>query len=219
MTIKLLNKNIYKYYKIQKKKKAGRNNKGQIVLRYRGGGIKHFYKPTKMFINGYITFFLGNYSSRNNFLNITSKNNKSIKNNLHTFLKGYDFLDYIKNPWKKLKDYDSGTFVSHIQHKNKIMYCKASGSRAQIVDQKENETTIKLPSNKLIHIKNTNFAFSKQTINFKNNNKKAGYNRWLNKRPRVRGVAMNPVDHPHGGGEGRTSGGRPSVSRWGWYTK
>jgi large subunit ribosomal protein L2 len=44
---------------------------------------------------------------------------------------------------------------------------------------------------------------------------KAGRSRWLNKRPSVRGVAMNPIDHPHGGGEGKTSGGRPSVTPWG----
>jgi large subunit ribosomal protein L2 len=44
---------------------------------------------------------------------------------------------------------------------------------------------------------------------------KAGESRWLNLRPKVRGVAMNPIDHPHGGGEGKSSGGRPSVSPWG----
>ena len=48
---------------------------------------------------------------------------------------------------------------------------------------------------------------------------KAGRSRWLNRRPIVRGVAMNPIDHPHGGGEGKTSGGRPSVTPWGKPTK
>jgi ribosomal protein L2 len=48
---------------------------------------------------------------------------------------------------------------------------------------------------------------------------KAGASRWIGRRPKVRGVAMNPVDHPMGGGEGRGSGGRPSCSPWGWYTK
>ena len=48
---------------------------------------------------------------------------------------------------------------------------------------------------------------------------KAGRSRWLNKRPKVRGVAMNPIDHPHGGGEGKTSGGRTSVTPWGKPTK
>jgi large subunit ribosomal protein L2 len=48
---------------------------------------------------------------------------------------------------------------------------------------------------------------------------KAGRSRWLNKRPSVRGVAMNPIDHPHGGGEGKSSGGRPSVTPWGKITK
>ena len=48
---------------------------------------------------------------------------------------------------------------------------------------------------------------------------KAGRSRWMGRRPKVRGVAMNPVDHPHGGGEGKTSGGRPSVTPWGKITK
>jgi large subunit ribosomal protein L2 len=48
---------------------------------------------------------------------------------------------------------------------------------------------------------------------------KAGRNRWLNKRPTVRGVAMNPIDHPHGGGEGKSSGGQSSVTPWGKPTK
>ena len=48
---------------------------------------------------------------------------------------------------------------------------------------------------------------------------KAGRSRWLNKRPSVRGVAMNPIDHPHGGGEGKSSGGRPSVTPWGKVAK
>mmetsp|Transcript_2943 Transcript_2943/g.7790 ORF Transcript_2943/g.7790 Transcript_2943/m.7790 type:complete len:155 (-) Transcript_2943:269-733(-) len=48
---------------------------------------------------------------------------------------------------------------------------------------------------------------------------KAGASRWVGKRPHVRGVAMNPVDHPHGGGNGKTAGGRPSVTPWGWPTK
>jgi large subunit ribosomal protein L2 len=48
---------------------------------------------------------------------------------------------------------------------------------------------------------------------------KAGRSRWKNRRPKVRGVAMNPIDHPHGGGEGKTSGGRPSVTPWGKPTK
>lgn len=50
------------------------------------------------------------------------------------------------------------------------------------------------------------------SLKYKQNLGKAGCSRWLGKRPKVRGVAMNPVDHPHGGGEGKTSGGRPSVS-------
>ena len=60
-------------------------------------------------------------------------------------------------------------------------------------------------------IGNTNYRFNKL--------KKAGQSRWIGRRPIVRGVAMNPIDHPHGGGEGKTSGGRPSSTPWGKPTK
>lgn len=60
-------------------------------------------------------------------------------------------------------------------------------------------------------VSNTNSRFAKL--------KKAGQSRWLGRRPTVRGVAMNPIDHPHGGGEGKTSGGRSSVTPWGKPTK
>lgn len=218
MKSKFLKKNIYNYTHINKKKKAGRNRKGQIIIRHKGGGIKFFYKPTKLTKKGYVTFFLANSSSRNNFLNISNKK-KKLQNNLHIYLKNFEILDEINNTWNNLKNYDIGTFVSHIEHNKKVTYCKSAGSIAQIIDQTNKTTAIRLPSTKILNIKNTNNAFPASTLIIKKKKKKAGYSRWLNKRPSVRGVAMNPVDHPHGGGEGKTSGGRPSVSIWGWYTK
>jgi hypothetical protein len=99
MTIKLLKKNIYKYFRIKKQKKAGRNKKGTIILRHRGGGINFFYKPTNLKLNGYLTFYLGNTRNKHNFLNITQTDTEKnqIKNKLHFFVKNYDFLDVISN--------------------------------------------------------------------------------------------------------------------------
>ena len=71
-----------------------------------------------------------------------------------------------------------------------------------------------------LKFKNSDFNVEPDPINQKNINLgKAGRNRWLGRRPHVRGVAMNPVDHPHGGGEGKTSGGRHPVTPWGFPTK
>ncbi len=81
---------------------------------------------------------------------------------------------------------------------------------------------LRLPSGELRQFVNRCHATVGQVGNEQHNNisiGKAGRNRWLGKRPKVRGVAMNPVDHPHGGGEGRTSGGRHPVTPWGKPTK
>jgi len=81
---------------------------------------------------------------------------------------------------------------------------------------------IKLPSSRVIYISSNLMATIGKVSNLRHylcRKKKAGQNRWIGVRPSVRGVAMNPVDHPHGGGEGKSSGGRPSVSPWGKLTK
>lgn len=99
---------------------------------------------------------------------------------------------------------------------------RSAGTTASILQIQSKYAKIKLPSNEERLILNTCLASIGQVSNkFHNkvNIKKAGRNRWLNKRPTVRGVAMNPVDHPHGGGEGKTSGGRHPVTPWGKLTK
>jgi large subunit ribosomal protein L2 len=81
---------------------------------------------------------------------------------------------------------------------------------------------VRLPSGETRKIRVECYATVGQVGNLERENTsigKAGRNRWLGWRPTVRGVAMNPVDHPHGGGEGKTSGGRPSVTPWGVPTK
>jgi len=105
---------------------------------------------------------------------------------------------------------------------NKVFYAKSAGTYCQLIQKNENFCLIRLPSGSLQKIPPLSFAGiginSNQFFCFKNIGK-AGRSRWLNRRPKVRGVAMNPVDHPHGGGEGKSSGGRPSVSAWGRIIK
>jgi large subunit ribosomal protein L2 len=79
-----------------------------------------------------------------------------------------------------------------------------------------------LPSGSLYTVSLSSLGFLGKASNYHHrfiNLSKAGRKRWLGFRPVVRGVAMNPVDHPHGGGEGKSSGGRPSSTPWGFYTK
>ena len=96
------------------------------------------------------------------------------------------------------------------------------GAALQVVGKSEGYVNVKLPSGELRKVlENCRASVGILSNVDKKNQKlgKAGRNRWLGKRPSVRGVAMNPIDHPHGGGEGKTSGGRHPVTPWGKPTK
>lgn len=99
---------------------------------------------------------------------------------------------------------------------------RSAGGGAQIQAKEGDYVTLKLSSGEMRMVHKTCIATIGEVGNEDHMNVKigkAGRNRWLGKRPKVRGVVMNPVDHPHGGGEGRTSGGRHPVSPWGKVTK
>lgn len=224
MKINLLKNKLFINKQKKLKKHAGRNNQGNITVRHQGGGNKRLYKTFFYDVNGYITFgFYNSYNKNNNFINVSSikNSNKSLQNTLSIELKNHGILDYIENNWKSLDSYDIGQIINNIElYKNKgAKLARAAGSYGQILDFIENKALVKCPSNKKILINKKCHALQNSTQVNKKKKKKAGQSRWLNIRPTVRGVAMNPVDHPHGGGEGKTSGGRPSVSPWGWLTK
>jgi len=112
-----------------------------------------------------------------------------------------------------------GSIINSITVGNKITYTKAAGTKAQLIRADLKSATVKLSTGKLVKVPGDSTA----SVGVVSNEKhrllvygKAGRNRNLGRRPIVRGVAMNPVDHPHGG---RTNGGRPSVSPWGILTK
>ena len=99
---------------------------------------------------------------------------------------------------------------------------RSAGASLQVVGKSDGYVSVKLPSGELRKILEDCRATVGILSNIDKKNQKlgkAGRNRWLGIRPSVRGVAMNPVDHPHGGGEGKTSGGRHPVTPWGKPTK
>ncbi|MDO4839370.1 MAG: 50S ribosomal protein L2, partial [Desulfovibrionaceae bacterium] len=100
--------------------------------------------------------------------------------------------------------------------------CRAAGTYAQLVAKENKYALLRLPSGEVRKVLASCTATVGQVGNISHENVslgKAGRNRWLNRRPQVRGVAMNPIDHPLGGGEGRSSGGRHPVSPWGMPAK
>ena len=124
----------------------------------------------------------------------------------------------------QLSEIPTGTDIHNIElHPNsggKLV--RSAGAFAQISGVDDNYCIIKLSSGEVRKIINTARATIGTVSNSDHQNikiGKAGRNRWKGKRPQTRGVAMNPVDHPHGGGEGKTSGGRSPVSPWGQSAK
>jgi large subunit ribosomal protein L2 len=95
---------------------------------------------------------------------------------------------------------------------------RSAGAGVQVVAKEGEHVTLRMPSTEVRMVRRECMATVGQVGNVDHEKQsigKAGANRWRGKRPKVRGVAMNPVDHPMGGGEGKTSGGRPPVSPWG----
>jgi large subunit ribosomal protein L2 len=99
---------------------------------------------------------------------------------------------------------------------------RSAGASAQLVSREGGMALLKLPSGEVRRVMTVCYATIGQVGNLDHENEslgKAGRNRWLGNKPHNRGVSMNPVDHPHGGGEGRTSGGRHPVTPWGQPTR
>ncbi|XP_037473298.1 60S ribosomal protein L2, mitochondrial-like isoform X1 [Triticum dicoccoides] len=123
-----------------------------------------------------------------------------------------------------LSDIRMGTWVHSIElrHGQGAKLVRAAGAYAKVVKESATQCLVRLPSGveKLIDSRcRATIGIISNPTHGARKLRKAGHSRWLGRRPVVRGVAMNPVDHPHGGGEGRIKGGRPSVSPWGKPTK
>ena len=214
---------------------GGRNNLGRITSRHKGAGHKHKYRE--------IDF----YRKKDDIKAVIERIEYDPNRSAHVALLKYEdgVYSYILAPNKisvgdeivsgrnkeikvgncmQLSDIPAGTDIHNIELSpnggGKLV--RSAGSSAQISGTDDNYCIIKLKSGEIRKIINNARATIGTVSNTDHKNikiGKAGRNRWRGKRPQTRGVAMNPVDHPHGGGEGKTSGGRSPVSPWGQSAK
>ena len=218
-----------------KSKRAGRNNAGSIMVRRRGGGAKRKYRV--------IDFNRGkdgipaivaeieydpNRSARIALLHYVDGEKRYIvcPDNLKvgdTVVAGAGAEIRVGNT-KALKDIPEGTFIHNIEMKKGqgAVLARSAGASAQILAKEGKYAHVKLPSGEVRLIGINCFATIGQVGNLNHANinlGKAGKNRWKGRRPKVRGVAMNPVDHPLGGGVGKSAGGRHPSSPSGLLAK
>lgn len=213
------------------KVKSGRNNQGRITVRHRGGGHKRQYRiidftrkkdgiPAKVATIEYDP----NRTSRIALLNYADGDKKYIiaPQGLKvgdTVISGPDADIKVGNTLP-LKNIPVGTIVHNIELKPEkgAQLARSAGAYAQLMAKEGEYAQIRMPSGevRLVHVNCR--ATIGQVGNLEHENitiGKAGRSRWMGKRPTVRGVVMNPVDHPHGGGEGRSPVGRNPVTPWG----
>ncbi|GBR31495.1 MULTISPECIES: 50S ribosomal protein L2 [Gluconobacter] len=218
-----------------KNKSGGRNNHGRTTVRFRGGGHKQSYR--------YVDFKRRKFDVAATVERLEYDPNRTAFIALIKYEDGE--LAYILAP-QRVKVGDRvisgahtdvkpgnamplgampvGTIVHNIELKQGAggKLARSAGTYAQLVGKDAGYAQIKLQSGELRLVRGECMATVGAVSNPDNMNQhmgKAGRSRWLGRRPHNRGVVMNPVDHPHGGGEGRTSGGRHPVTPWGVPTK
>ena len=217
------------------RKKGGRNNLGRITVRFRGGGHKRRYRL--------IDFKRTKFDVAATVLRLEYDPNRT------AFIALVEYADgeksYILAPQRlsvgdtviagekvdikpgnalPLKNIPVGTVVHNVELKQGKggQIARSAGTYVQLVGKDQGYAQIRLSSGELRMVRGECMATIGAVSNPDQQNVslgKAGRTRWLGFRPHVRGVAMNPIDHPHGGGEGRTSGGRHPVTPWGKPTK
>lgn len=231
LNLKFLNKIKPLKSKISKiKKTGGRNNQGQITVFTKGGGHKkkyrNLYKNT-YFLEGVIESIEYDPNRTANIARLYSLDKKE-----HFYVLAPENLrrgDSIRSSLfnKEIRlaigsSYRLGELPLGSSIYNLNFSTKAAGCCAIIISKENNFCRVRLPSGEhrlystsvFVNLGKISNSYLK-LINLG----KAGRSRWLGIRPSVRGVAMNPIDHPHGGGEGKTSSGRPCVTPWGKLTK
>jgi len=216
-------------------KSGGRNNQGRITARRRGGGHKRAYRK--------IDFRRAKWDvvavverieydpNRSGFIALIKYDDGEQSYILAPQRLGVgdkiisgEKVDVKPGNAMPLKSMPIGTIVHNVEMKpgKGGQIARAAGTYAQLAGRDQGYAIIRLTSGEQRIIRDECMATIGAVSNPDNQNTtlaKAGRNRWKGKRPSVRGVAMNPVDHPHGGGEGRTSGGRHPVTPWGVSTK
>ena len=216
-------------------KKGGRNNTGRITARRRGGGHKRLYRV--------VDFKRRNFDVPAKVMRLEYDPNRSAFIALIEYEGGEQ--SYILAPQRlavgdmvisgeradikpgnamPLASIPVGTIVHNVEMKpgKGGQIARAAGTYVQLVGRDAGYALLRLGSGEVRMVRADCMASIGAVSNSDNANAKlgkAGRKRWIGKRPSVRGVSMNPVDHPHGGGEGRTSGGRDPVTPWGKPTK
>ena len=215
--------------------KGGRNNHGRITMRWRGGGHKRRYR--------FVDF------ARRKFDMVATVERLEYDPNRTAFIALIKYDDgeqsYILAPQRlqpgdkvvsgeradikpgnamPLKNIPVGTIVHNVELKPAAggQLARAAGSYVQLVGRDAGLALLRMSSGEVRMVRTECMATIGAVSNPDQQNVsigKAGRNRWKGRKPSVRGVAMNPIDHPHGGGEGRTSGGRHPVTPWGKSTK
>ena len=215
-------------------KSGGRNNRGRITAFQRGGGAKRRYRIVdfKRRKTGTATVERLEYDpNRTAFialLNYPDGEQAYIlapqRLQAGDKVEAGDRVDVRPGNAMPLRSIPVGTIVHNVELKpgggGKI--ARAAGSYVQLVGRDSGLALLRLNSGEVRMVPSDCVATIGAVSNPDNSNQtlaKAGRNRWKGRRPHVRGVAMNPIDHPHGGGEGRTSGGRHPVTPWGKPTK
>ncbi len=218
------------------KKSGGRNNTGRITSRHRGGGHKRFYRR--------VDFKRDKFDIEANVTAIEYDPNRSARIALLTYKDGEkryilapDGLkvgeSIISGPTSEIKAGNAlplsnipvGSFIHNVELKpgKGGQIARSAGVSIQLMAKESDYVQVKLPSGEIRKIQAKCYATLGTVGNIDHENiflGKAGRSRWLGIRPQSRGVVMNPVDHPHGGGEGKSPQGNPHpVSPWGWHTK
>ncbi|NJC88208.1 MAG: 50S ribosomal protein L2 [Desulfuromonas sp.] len=217
------------------KKSGGRNNAGRITKRHTGGGHKQRYRlidfkrdkkeiPAKVATIEYDP----NRSARIALLNYVDGEKRYILApvgiNVGDMIVASDQADIKPGNALCIRSIPLGTWVHNVELKvgKGGQLARSAGTYAMIAAKEGKYAQLRLPSGEVRLVLQDCCATIGQVGNPEHeivNIGKAGRNRWLGKRPQSRGVAMNPVDHPHGGGEGKSSGGRHPVTPWGVPTK
>jgi len=219
----------------KKNKHAGRNNNGRITVRHHGGGHKHHYRvidfkrnkdgiPAKVERLEYdpnrsANIALVLYADGERRYILAPKGvsaGDKIESGEHTVIKVGNTMP--------LRSIPLGSVIHNIEMKpgKGGQIARSAGTSAQLVAREGGYVTLRLRSGEMRKVSDSCRATLGEVSNSEHSLRrlgKAGASRWRGVRPTVRGVVMNPVDHPHGGGEGKTSGGRHPVTPWGVPTK
>ena len=219
-----------------RKRSGGRNNTGRITSRHRGGGRKRMYriidfKRNKIGMDAVVNAieYDPNRNARIALLQYADGEKRYI-----IAVDGVKVGDTLRSGADSeiksgnampLANIPAGTFVHNIELRpgKGAQLARSAGAAVQLMAKEGKFVTLRLPSGELRNIHAECMATIGSVGNADHENislGKAGRSRWLGVRPQSRGVVMNPVDHPHGGGEGKSPQGNPHpVSPWGWHTK